>query len=239
MKTGLKGIFAVFISVSVFLAGCSHQDVSEDLTPVSEESMAFADKLSGSIEDAGLPESGTQSSDTEQEMGDAAEQVVFVCGAVKDPGVYSLPQGSRIGEAVDAAGGFLDTAHRMWLNLAEPVTDGMRIYVPTEAEVAEWEEDSAAAGINPMPGEMPQDGSVTAAGVPDDSGTVYAETGKVNINTASRDELMTLNGIGESKADSIIRYREENGPFQDIRDIMNISGIKEGVFNKIKEDITI
>ncbi len=201
--------------------------------------MADTDDPGKYPEDTGTSESVGQSGDTGQGMEENTEPVVFVCGAVKEPGVYSVPAGSRICDAVDAAGGFLENADRMWLNLAEPVTDGMRVYVPTEEEVAAWEEASEARGGNLMPGEMPQDGSEMIAGSSEGSGTVYAETGKVNINTASRDELMTLNGIGESKADSIIRYREENGPFQDIRDIMNISGIKEGVFNKIKEDITI
>ena len=101
------------------------------------------------------------------------------------------------------------------VNLARAVSDGEQIYIPTS-------EETEAQGI--MPGT--------------DSGASAAQK-KVNINTASAEELMTLTGIGEAKAESIIRYREENGRFQRIEDLMEISGIKEGVFEKIKDDIII
>ena len=109
----------------------------------------------------------------------------------------------------------------------------MRIYVPSSEEVREWKEGGSGEGtLTPGQKEAFQAGQDAGAGPAESSG-------KININTASADELMELNGIGESKAQSIIRYRDENGPFQDISEIMNIPGIKEGVFNRISGDISV
>jgi len=142
--------------------------------------------------------------------------VVYVCGEVNAPGVYELPDGSRLYQAVEAAGGMNDTAAGTYLNQAETLTDGQSIYVPSAEEAAEWQN-----GAGGMPG----------AG--------NADSTKVNINTAAADELMTLSGIGEAKARSIIEYRETNGRFQQIEDIKNIPGIKDGVFEKIRDQITV
>ncbi len=144
---------------------------------------------------------------------------VHICGEVVSPGVYELAAGSRIFEAVEKAGGFTDGAAVSYLNLAQQISDGMKIVVPSERELEE-------AAANGLPG---AEESVAPSSGPD----------KVNINTAGREELMTLRGIGETRAEDIIRYREENGPFQSIEDIMNVSGIKEAAFEKIKEDITV
>ena len=137
---------------------------------------------------------------------------VHICGKVKDPGVYELPEGSRIFEAVEAAGGFMDDAAEESLNLAEKVADGMQIVVMSREELA------VAASVEALE---------------------VQNSGLVNINTASREQLMTLKGIGESRADDIIRYREESGGFQVIEDIMKVPGIKEAGFQKIKDSITV
>ena len=131
---------------------------------------------------------------------------VYVCGAVREEGVYELPTGSRVYEAVQLAGGFRGDAATSAVNQAEVLTDEARLYVPTLAEtLAEKSKDD----------------------------------GKVNINTATKEELMSLPGVGQSRAESIVQYREEVGAFQSIEDIMHVSGIKEGLFTKIKELIKI
>ena len=135
---------------------------------------------------------------------------------MKSPGVYELEPGSRIYEAVRAAGGMTEAADEYYLNQAEVLNDGQQIYVPSKEEI------EAEEKILGKPEEIKEEGSK-----------------KVNLNTASKEELMTLTGIGEAKADSIIRYREENGGFQNPEDLMKIEGIKSGVFNKIKEQITV
>ena len=110
------------------------------------------------------------------------------------------------------------------MNQARKVVDGERIYVPTKEELADgtFEDIAAADGVVEEPG-----------------GSDNGVQGKININTAGLEELKTLSGIGDAKAQSIIRYREENGAFQNIEDVMEVEGIKEGVFNKIKDEITV
>ena len=129
---------------------------------------------------------------------------VFVCGAVKAPGVYELPSGSRVYEAIALAGGTTDEAAQTAVNQAELLCDGQMIEIPTrEEQMAKAAAEEARAD------------------------------GLVNINSADLEELKTLPGIGDSKARSIIAYREENGAFENPEDIKNVDGIGEGVFAKL------
>lgn len=137
---------------------------------------------------------------------DADRIYVYVCGAVVAPGVYELPGGSRVYEAIATAGGFREDAMATEVNQAEVLEDEMRIYVPTVEEMAQ---------------------------------ETISGKGKVNLNRASKEELMTLPGVGESRAESIIQFRKEQGSFKNIEDIMQISGIKEALFEKIKDFITV
>ena len=153
------------------------------------------------------------SEEGEKGISDRYEQdkiYVHVCGAVKKPGVYELEAGSRIYQALELAGGMTEDAVENSMNQAEVLSDGQQIYVMSEAE-----EDAVKA----------------------ESG--MTKDGKVNINQASKEELMTLPGIGDAKAELIIRYREETGKFNSIDEIMGIEGIKEGVFQKIEDRITV
>ena len=152
-----------------------------------------------------------------QEEQEPAETVyVYVCGAVNAPGVYELKKDARVFEAITLAGGMTAEAAPEAVSQARTVADGEQIYVPTVREV-----------------------QMQGSGVEDIVTGNADVSGKVNINTAGKEELMTLTGIGEAKAQSILDYREEHGKFGSIEDLMLIEGIKEGVFNKIKEDITI
>lgn len=154
---------------------------------------------------------------TETEEPDGAKEektcLVYVCGAVVSPGVYELDDGSRIYEAVELAGGFMEEAAEDALNLAESVTDGQMIRIPTE-------EEQEAVGRQ---------------GAEADS----AADGKLDLNRADVAALMELPGIGQSKAEAIVGYREEHGPFSQAEDLMKVEGIKEGVFNKIKDRIKV
>lgn len=136
---------------------------------------------------------------------------VYVCGAVCREGVYELAAGSRVYEAVEKAGGFTGEAASAGVNQAALLKDEEQLYIPTEEEM--------------------QNQTPASGGMQDD--------GKININTAAKTELMTLAGIGEAKAESILRYREEHGRFQSVEEIKQIPGIKDGVFEKIKELITV
>ncbi len=139
---------------------------------------------------------------------------VHVCGAVVDPGVYQFEEGVRVIQVIEAAGGICDNGMQDYLNLAQLVNDGERIYVPTEEEVLS--------------------GKVT-----DVLNSTQGTTVSININTATKEELMRLPGIGESKADSIIAYRKEHGSFKTTEDIMLIDGIKEAIYNRIKDYIKV
>lgn len=137
---------------------------------------------------------------------------VHICGAVINPGVYQVSAGTRVYQALELAGGSSDDAYLSGINLADKLADGQKVYIPAEGENAE--------GI-----------------LSTDSGGVQSVM--ININTASEAELMTLPGIGQSRAKDIINYRVKNGLFESIDDIMKVSGIKEAAFEKIKDLIKV
>ncbi len=144
---------------------------------------------------------------------------VYICGAVREPGVYEMEAGSRAWELLDLAGGLTDEADEYSVNLARTLQDGemIRILTTEETEAGLSAGDPASAAADPT----------GAAGV------------KVNINTAGAEELTTLNGIGKVKAEAIISYREEHGFFRSAEEIMEVDGIAEGTYEKIKDEITI
>lgn len=163
---------------------------------------------------------------------------VHVCGEVMRPGVYELLEGQRVYEAVELAGGFTEEAASAWLNLAETVFDGMKLEVPSREQAAQL---AAKYGIGIGTDGSSGLGSLDLTGIAENrtAGNGTASGGKININTATKEELMTLRGIGEARAEDIIRYRESHGSFRKIEDIMKISGIKDAAFEKIKENITV
>lgn len=166
----------------------------------------------------------------ESEAAQEEEILVHVCGAVEAPGVYALSEGSRIGDAVEAAGGFSETAAADALNLAQPLTDGLQIRIPTMEEY----ESVKGAGS----------GSYSAAWIQSADGTEVSGRSsgteqKINLNTATKQQLMNLTGIGEARAEAILSYRRQAGAFSSVEEIMKVPGIKEAAFEKIKDDITV
>jgi competence protein ComEA len=141
--------------------------------------------------------------------------VVHITGAVPRPGVYALPQGARVQDGISAAGGFLAEADKEQINLARPLEDGEKLDVPYS---------EGFSPVIPTPMAAPVTGE---------------ETNLIDINTASSFELETLPGIGPTTAQMIIEYREENGPFLSIEDIINVSGIGPGTYERIKDLITV
>jgi len=135
---------------------------------------------------------------------------VHVCGAVVTPQVVELPEGSRVKDALEASGGFSRDADQEYLNLARKVTDGEKLYFPTLKEAEVLEEEA---------GRIKQ--------------------GLVDINTAGLEELMTLPGIGESRAKDILAYREANGDFERKEDLQMVPGIKENMYAKLKDKIFV
>lgn len=147
---------------------------------------------------------------------------VDVCGAVACPGVYALEAGSRVFQAIEAAGGFLPAAAGNCINRAQVMRDGQQIYVPTkeEAEGLGWKPEGKNQGTAAEESKQP-------------------DQGKINLNTADLAALQTLSGIGEAKAQAILAYREEHGGFSSVEDLMNVPGIKEGTFLKIKDKLAV
>jgi competence protein ComEA len=179
----------------LLLGGVFWKIVPAVLSPIASDKLS--DRL---VEENGLlPEE--QAPEFEPEM-----ITVHLVGAVQNPGIYHLPEGSRVYELLEAGGGPSEEADLNSVNLARPLYDGEQVVIYRPGE--------AAADTTPS-------------------------EKKVNINKASAEELMTLPSIGEVRAQRIIDHREEYGPFTDITEIMDVSGIGQGIFNQIKDLITI
>ena len=201
---------AILVIATAF-CGCGNKD--ERIIDIKPQAMSQNEKTG--------PEIVIQNDDGTEGEKMIRKIRVYVCGAVRTPDVYTLDPDVRMIDAVNAAGGFAEDAAEEYINLAARIEDGQKIYIPTDEEieqapVAENETAGSTAGDDPM-----------------------GSGGKVNINSADKATLMTLPGVGESKADKIINYRQENGGFGSIEDIMLVAGIKEGMYNKIKDLICV
>ena len=183
--------------IVLFMTGCGTADEAIVLIPPGESVAEF-------------PELEAAEQAAETRVVEPQTVYVYVCGAVRAPGVVEVPEGSRAAEALELAGGMTTEADPFYVNLAEIVTDGQKLYFPTASEAEELEVAGKAA-----------------------------EEGLVNINTASAEELCTLPGIGASRAADIVRYREKNGAFQTKEDIMKVSGIKQNAYDKLCDRITV
>lgn len=178
-------------------------------------SVPVGEPLPGAFDGVAESEAGGEPAGTAPQSESGTQQegsviYVHVCGAVNAPGVVLLPEGSRGQAALEAAGGFSQDAAEDAVNLAQPLTDGMQLYFPTREEADALRESGAEA-----------------------------ESGLVNINTAGVELLCTLPGIGEARAKAIVAYREESGGFQTPEDIMQVSGIKDSAYEKIKDLIIV
>lgn len=187
----------ILLFLLLFLTGC-------DLSPGGKV-LSQTETLDKTKENVSVIEES--STDAEKET--AGQIWVHVCGEVKNPGVYSLSAGSRVFDAIEAAGGLTKKADENSLNLAASLEDESKVYVGSKEEGQSNENDKSVSD------------------------------GKVNLNTASLEELMTLPGIGEVKAQAILDFRQQNGGFQKIEDLLSVDGIKEGTFQKLEAFITV
>ncbi len=210
MKRGIVCVLCVFF---LWCTGCG-TDVDLILQNGSGDAKETEEDLMVPEEDGPDP-----SIEKGQEDTVPSEIYVYICGAVHNPGVYPLQSQSRVYELVEMAGGMTQEADEGSVNLARTMEDGEMIRILTVQESAE--------------GTDAVTGSVSSQNIPGPGDK------KVNINTAGVEELTVLSGIGEAKASAIVTYREEHGPFGSIEEIMQVSGIAEGTFAKIKDDITI
>ncbi len=210
--------------ICLVFSGCSGKD---EVMTFGIDSLAGEEFETGTDNDEAAPDrpeqegGGTGEADTAgDENVEADEEIlVYVCGAVNEPGVYRVPKEGRVTDALELAGGFCEGANRVYVNLAASLRDGEQIYFPFE------DEDASEIGGKTESGEKP-------------SGDAFGdEGGPININTADKDALCRIPGIGDSKAAGIIAYREDNGRFYTIEDIKNVTGIGDALFNRIKDYI--
>ncbi|MCD8379078.1 MAG: helix-hairpin-helix domain-containing protein [Lachnospiraceae bacterium] len=234
MHKSKKGrVIPLLMAAVLFFTGCgagSTPDIQEILQSTQETE--DSESQEGSVSDI-TQETGT---DTDAELDSTADSqlqntqgstaadddetvntvCVFVCGEVVSPGVYYFADGARKVDAVEAAGGFTDEANTSYVNLAELLTDEMQLYIPAVGE------ETGVAGTG------------TAATETEDT-----HAGKINLNTATATELCQLNGIGESKAQAILLYREEHGDFETVDELTKVSGIGESTLEKIRDYIYV
>lgn len=163
----------------------------------------------------------TEPDSLEKEREETKTLVVYVCGAVSQPGVYELSEDSRLYEAITMAGGFSPDADAAYHNLARNLSDGERIYILTTEETKLLTVEQQVAG------EEKKDTNSSA------------EETRINLNTATTEQLTSLPGIGEAKALAIIEYRNKAGRFESTEEIMNVNGIGEAMYEKIKDKIMI
>lgn len=225
-RSGRIGLLTFVFSFVILIGGCGFAKQSGDILLSTEN----RESDSYSTNEATQGEKEERAETTTQQTKETL--AVYVCGAVMNPGVYELSQGARIVDALLLAGGYRSDAALEYLNQAEYVEDGQKLYVPTEKEAEQLEEDSN------------QQDKLLDSGKKDetaDSDKKNADTTshKLDINQASLEELMTLPGIGQAKAQAIIEYRKEHGQFTSIEELKNINGIKDGVYNKVKDSITV
>lgn len=229
-----------------FTMGCGSKDskgIAIKKMQVTEEAKAteVVGKLDVSALENGVDrQSGTDKLQTEEKGADGkqpvseeetqevvtTEMVVYVCGAVNNPGVYTLSGTPRMADAVEAAGGMNEQADKNILNLAQYISDGQMIRIPAIGEVTDIEDRTE---------QQSSDSNEDKANNSD----VGQTNSKIDLNSATVTELMTIPGVGQTKAEAIVRYREENGRFEKVEDIMQISGIKEGSFAKMEPYICV
>ena len=216
---------AVLFLILTILTGCKSREAQFLMDSFQEAQAEVEAEEKRSAEEKTVEEKVGK----EPEPSDVPEPIlkiyVDVCGAVAHPGVFQMDEGSRVFQAIEAAGGFLPEAAQTCVNQAGILTDGQQLYILTQEEMEQQDLKTGDTVIAQNP-----------------SGTALNKTeqnGKVNINTADESQLTTLTGIGATRAKAIIAYRDENGPFAAIEDIMNVQGIKEGTFVKIKDEIVV
>lgn len=213
-----KWITAILCILLIFGAGILYLYHGQKTTGTDA---VFANEmpLESAVTGTNSGDSVSLSTDSQQQA--QTEYAVYICGAVKHPGVYRFTQAARVCDVVEAAGGFTKNAAAASVNQARYITDGEQIEILSKKQ---WQKSQKQAQES-APSE--------------NSNSTVQDSGKVNINTASETELMTLSGVGQSKAKAIIDYRTQNGSFGSVEEIMQVPGIKEGVYNQIKDSIIV
>lgn len=217
-SVGVVILCILVVAVNLSLASCGAE---EEMSLVSTEAVTEAVTEEAAVEETVSFE--TAETAVSSSPVSSTTICVYVCGAVASPGVYTLPEGARVYEALNAAGGLTEEAYGEAVNQAAVLSDGDMITIPTTEEM---ESGTTASGVQ-------------SSGTTGVSSSTGESSGKININTASATELEEIPGVGPAKAQAIIEYRETNGPFTAPEDLMKITGIKEKTFAKMKDSVCV
>ena len=238
---GLVVFVVVFTSLT--MCGQATEEQQGDVILTSSDSVVRG-KETDIDGDVGEPE-GVDGADELRDdnaphnVGADTEQVVIlidVGGAVNISGLFALPAGSRVADAIEAAGGVTEEAEVKYINRAATLSDGDRLYIPTATEVRDGTAPPTVGQVTTAGGYTGGVAPVAPSGSSADNG---AGNGLINLNTANSEELQKLSGVGPVTAQKIIDYRAKKGGFKRIEDIMNVSGIGAKTFEKLKDHITI
>lgn len=233
----VAGISCAFIIISGICYSCTYHE-KKDAVLISglqaEGQSAELQKEGQSSQEQGMYDENLSSAKdfdsteadpvlTNKQQGLTDELLIYVhlCGAVANPGVYEVKSNVRLVDIIELSGGLLEEAAADYINQAQQVSDGERIYIPTKDEIKDLSVDDLITG------EQTEESSKAD------------EASLININTATMEDLMKLPGIGQAKAGSIIEYRKLQGDFAATEDLMKIPGIKEGLYQKIASYITV
>lgn len=224
-------ILAIFFITGI-LYSCNQMEKIQSLEVAQENIKEYSSLKSTEYIEETFPiksiEESISGNHTESETANTEAIIyVFVCGYVNNPDVYAVSTKDRIKVAIEKAGGFCEGAAKEYMNLADFMQDGQKIYIPSLEELKEHINQDSTSSIN----SKMEDSNIVNSNIEEDM--------KVNLNLASKEELMTLSGVGEKRAEDIIRYRSQQGGFKSIEELKNVPGIKDKVFEKIKSNIEI
>lgn len=206
-KISIQIMCIVMLILLPLCSGCAREEISV-IESTSEEQRGYAEEPVQDGSDYVLTEESVELEALQDSI------VVHVCGAVKCEGVYELPQDSRASDALNAAGGFAENADTSYVNLAESVRDGQKLYFPEEGETA-------------------------GDGMPDTGGNFREESFLVNINTADVSALTGLPGIGSTRAERIVEYRDTHGGFASKEELKNVNGIGDSIYENLEAYISV
>ena len=210
-------IVGTIVFIVVFAGLTAYQKTAEK----NHEDEIVRDEITESIDESTIID--------EEEENSVVQDTIFVDvgGAVNLSGLFALPAGSRIADAIEAAGGLTEEADIKYINRAYVLADGDRLYIPSASEVQSGTAPPSAGQVD------------TAAGVFSSNTQNDSADNLININTAGSDELQKLNGVGPATAQKIIDYRTKRGGFKRIEDLMNVSGIGAKTFEKLRDYISV
>jgi len=252
MDSSRKKILAIIVAISIGLIACGVRLVVEYYSPPSvvyrtdsgiQEGQDPAVGGADATVETDLSEKAIHSEDASSIETSSQTEIktipIYICGSIELPGVYQVEMNSYLFELVDRAGGLTTEAASEDINLVMCFTSPVSVYIPS---IDEMDDSQAYTAVDDSSSYIRESGDTYVWGDPDAttaSDAATADQSAVNINIAGKTELMTLAGVGEVTAESIIRYREQNGPFLQIEDIMKVPGIKQGRFDAIKDKICV